>query len=160
MKLEVIKTKLQTTDNIPSVLDWKLEQIQEKNLPISALADYIVLGLNGFDDDIQKIDNYIEQLKATKEQLKQDRQKASAECAKYLRTNGIDKIEAGLEDISSITIAKGKGCTTKTVEKFSCNLTPLEQKKYLVEQGLARFEYDVVEVEATEETIKINKKKK
>ena len=154
-----MKTALQTAGDIESVLDWKVSEIQGKNLPMSCLSDYIIMGLTGFDDDIEKLDNYIEQLKQAMEELKDKKDKASIECSKYLSKNGIDKLEATLNGFSSITTTKPKEGYMKQTRSFECSLTPAEQKDLLVNDGYAEWQTHDIKVEDTASKIKVNKRR-
>jgi len=154
------RTALQSCGNIQEVLDWKLGEIQQNNLPVSSLTDYIVQGIAGYDTDIEKIDNYIEQLKLKKEELKAGKLKAEQGCAEYLLNSGIDKLEATLDNYSSITITKSKEASQKELRVFVCDLTAAEQKEKLVEAGCAYWDTITADVAAVPSKIKINKKRK
>jgi len=154
------RTALQSCGNVAEVLDWKLGEIEQNNLPVTSFTDYIIQGVTGYDNDIEKIDNYIEQLKLKKEELKQGKLKAEQECAEYLLNSGIDKLEATLDNYSSITIAKAKKPSQSEKKIFVCELTPAEQKEKLVEHGYAFWKLEVVEVAEVPSKIKINKKRK
>jgi len=154
------RTALQSCGNIQEVLDWKLGEIEQNNLPVSSFTDYIIQGVTGYDNDIEKVNNYIEQLKLKKEELKAGKLKAEQGCAEYLLNSGIDKLEATLDNYSSITITKSKEASQKELRVFVCDLTASEQKEKLVEVGCASWDTTTADVIAVPSKIKINKKRK
>jgi len=160
MVLAEYRTALQTCGEVSEVLDWKLGEIENNNLPVSSFTDYIIQGVTGYDNDIEKIDNYIAQLKLKKEELKNGKLKAEQGCAEYLFNSGIDRLEATLDGYSSITISKGKNASQREKKMFVCELTASEQKDKLVEHGYAFWKLEVVDVAEVPSKIKINKKRK
>lgn len=153
------RTALQSCGDIKEVLDWKLGEIEQNSLPISSLTDYMIQGVTGYDEDIKKIDNYIGQLKLKKEELKQGKLQAEQGCAEYLLNGGIDKLEATLDNYSSITISKGKKASQSEKKIFVCELTPAEQKATLVEHGYAFWGAETIEVAEIPAKIRLNKKR-
>ena len=169
----VKKTSLQQVGtDIKETLDWKLKQLQDKNLPIEeSLADYIFLGMNGIDSDMEQLDNYMKVLKEKQAELKANKQATSEKVAEWLLDTGLDKIN-GIS-VSSITINKAKESVTTTKEKdvwyWSDEEEELENEvdyagmlSKLWELGLVvkRNLMEKTVSKATNNTIKVNKRRK
>ena len=109
--MELVKrTSLETSESVADTLNWKLEQIKEKNLPIeSGLADYIAFGTQNIDADIEQLSNYKAQLDAEIKKKKAHKAKVLEEVATWLQGQGIDKLKG--VSCSSITITAAKEAT-------------------------------------------------
>jgi len=158
------KTSLQKVESdVKETLDWKLTQLQEKNLPVEqGLADYIYLGMQGIDTDIEQLNNYITTIKDKVNELKANKEDTSHKIAVWLQDTGLDKIN-GIS-VSSITINKGKDSvtTTTTVKEFKTDL-PQEQINDLISENNLGDWVDVekeTKSKPTIDKIKVNKLRK
>ena len=163
--MELVKrTSLEKVDTtIKETLNWKLEQLKSKNLPVeSGLADYIAFGVENIDNDISQIDNYIKQLQAEKKAKTTHKAKVLEEVAYWLPGQGLAKINGVV--VSSITITKGLEATeTKSTNKvFENYLSEEETHQLLIDtgNGCLRDVETVETTKATQDKIKINKKRK
>lgn len=157
-------TSLEIIDNdAKQTLDWKLKQLQDKNLPIeSGLADYIEFGMSNIKSKIEQLTNYKDAIIEEISKLKKFETDTSEKIAEWLSSQGIDKLK-GI-NCSSITINKGSPSVSEKVKKmeFQTDLSELEIANYLVKAGLGKY----VEVETTKikpetkDKIKINSKRK
>ena len=163
----VRKTSLQNTDKeVKETLDWKLDQLKVKNLPIeSGLADYIAFGMQGIESDIEQLTNYKALIEAQIKQAKENQGKVKIECAYWLQGQGLDKLN-GL-NVSSITITKASEVTIKEKEYHAYyyeNETHFKDHilEQLIKDGVIKIEKIVekVEVPAKLAQIKVNKKRK
>lgn len=158
------RTSLEKVDTtIKETLDWKLEQLKSKNLPVeSGLADYIAFGVENIDNDISQIDNYIKQLQAEKKAKATHKTKVLEEVAEWLQGQGLAKINGVI--VSSITINKGLEATeTKSTNKvFENYLSEEETHQLLIDtgNGCLRDVETIETTKATQDKIKINKKRK
>lgn len=166
------KTSLQQVGtDIKETLDWKLKQLKDKNLPIEeGLADYIYLGMNGIDSDIEQLDNYMKVLKDKQAELKANKQATSEKVADWLLDAGLDKIN-GIS-VSSITINKATESKESSKERITFKILGSDKiynnsdmsflVEDLIEEGtlIRLVGFDKVVSKATNNTIKINKKRK
>jgi len=157
MKLpQIIKTKLEVVprEEIPAILDAKIEEYKEKNLPIEqGLADYIAKGMQNIDDEIEKLKNYKKLIDEQIKEFQVRKSEISEEIANYLENNlGVDKLK-GLE-VSSITIKPESESKRKKLV-YDIDKKILEKK--LVELGFAHYEE---EIKIAPKQVKINKRRK
>jgi hypothetical protein len=142
------QTAFETTESVATVLDWKLEQAKEKNLPVEeTLADYIALGVGGYDGKIAQLKDYKNQIQEAINEIEEHKSKAMQEAHGWLVEQGIEKLK-GIH-VSSITCKEAGVSITK---KFVLDV----DRETLVEKGLAHFEEVIKETPAT---IRINKKR-
>lgn len=161
----VKKTSLQNVDkDVKETLDWKLEQLTAKNLPMeSGLADYIAFGMEGIENDIAQLSNYKALIESQIKQAKANQAKVKIECAEWLAGQGLDKLN-GL-NVSSITIKPATLCTTDTTftTKFIDTFdTEEEYQNFLIGHGKGKFvreEHSKISP-AKPAQIKVNKKRK
>ena len=151
-EMEIIKkhTKLEIVpiDEVKATLEYKVNELQEKNLPIEqGLADYIAFGIQNIDDEIEKLKNYKKAIDEKIKEMQTQRQEISEKVAEWLEENGIDKLKGTY--ISSITI-KPEG--ERKSKKFVLDV----DKEALVELGVAHYEEVIT---PTPKQIKINKKR-
>ena len=146
---EVTKhTAFETTESVAAVLDWKLEQAKENNMPIEeTLADYIALGVGGYDSKIAQLKEYKNQIQEAINEIEEHKSKAMEETHVWLVEQGIEKLK-GIH-VSSITCKEAGVSITK---KFVLDT----ERDTLIEKGLAHFEEVIKETPAT---IRINKRK-
>ena len=156
-----------SNENISATLTYKAEMLKAKNLPVeNGLADYIALGVQNIDNKVAEYKNYKRMIDDEIKQLNEHKDNISKESAKWMQEQGMDKLNGAI--VSSVTITKGKEAETKVNEKvvFSMNgiqYTDLETlTNELVGNGIGVFEVLKTEsqIEATEDKIRINKKKK
>lgn len=169
MQITNIETALEKKEqSIHEILNWKVEQLKEsKSLVESGLADYIAHGVKNIDNRVTELNNYKKLISEEINQLKDNKEHISKECALWLQEQGIDKLK-GIE-CSSITISKGKEATTRSKANFEKYLYNgleftdiVELVKKLNEDDIVVFQYgeDIVEkIEATEDKIRINSKR-
>jgi hypothetical protein len=162
------KTSLQNTEQeTKDTLNWKLEQLTAKNLPIeSGLADYIAFGMEGIENDIAQLSNYKALIESQIKQAKANQAKVKVECAEWLAGQGLDKIN-GL-NVSSITITNA--VEAKTEEKIKEINYFYEGYQYssvsLINQLLNQSQIEEIEIPETKiipakpAQIKVNKKRK
>ena len=152
MKLpEKIKTKLENAakEGIAQLLDEKIVEYQERNLPVEEkLADYIALVMQNIDEEVEKLKNYKKLLDEKIKELQIKKREISEEVADYLENNlGVEKLHGLI--VSSITIKPEKESKTK---KFVLDA----EKDELIKQGLAHYE---IVKKLNPKQIKINKKR-
>lgn len=160
--LPIKHTNLETTQDVKDTLEWKIQEIEKKGLPIdSGLADYIAFS-------IDNLENQLLQLKLIKNEVA-DREKAiksqieaiKVDGAAFLLGNGLEKLEGVI--CSSVTVTQGKESeiipTTET--KFVMSITQTELEELLI--GLGKAEYkEVITEKITNEIpakIRVNKRK-
>ena len=152
MKLpQTIKTKLEIMpkEEIPAILDAKIEEYKEKNLPVEqGLSDYIARSMQNIDSDIEKLKNYKKLIDERIKEFQVKKSEISEKIANYLENNlGVDKLK-GLE-VSSITV---KPESERDVKKFVLDASRDE----LIEKGLAHYE---ITKTINPKQIKINKRR-
>lgn len=153
--MELMKaTSLETSTDINSTLEWKINSLIEQDKNISnGLADYFGIGLGNIDNQLSQLDELAKDINARKKDLKAQITAIKQEGALFLQSQGIDKLEGVLT--SSVTITKGKHETIKTVFKLLTDKKASEA--FLVDSGLAV--YESVEVPATKDALRVNKRK-
>lgn len=162
--MELVKrTSLETSESVADTLNWKLEQIKEKNLPIeSGLADYIAFGTQNIDADIEQLSNYKQQLDAEIKKMKANKTKVLEDVATWLQGQGIDKLKG--VSCSSITITDAKEAKEEEVSKiiFETDLTQHQIEEMIVNVG--KGEHKMINetkiTPATNAKIKVNSKRK
>ena len=148
MDLAIKKTALQHAESVEAVLNWKLEELQNSNLPIeTGLCDYIALALEGQDDEIKKLEEYKKKIDEAISELKTNRDKNREDVYQWLQKTGLDKLK-GIH-VSSITCKPESVSVTKRFIKECTN-------DELVEKGLGYYEENIKTIA---QTIKINKKR-
>ena len=153
--MDLIKaTSLETSTDINSTLEWKINSLIEQDKNISnGLADYLGIGLGNLDSQLAQLDDVTKEINARKKDLKAQITSIKQEGAYFLESQGIDKLEGVLT--SSVTITKGKPESTKTVFKLLVDKKASEA--FLVDSGLAV--YESVEVPETKDSLRVNKRK-
>jgi len=157
MKLpQTIHTKLEIIpkDEINSLLESKIKEYEEKNLPVEqSLADYIATGMQNIDDEIERLKNYKKMIDEKIKEYQLRKFEISEKVAEYLENVlGVDKLN-GLA-VSSITI-KPKSESKRKKLVYDIDKKILEEK--LVALGFAHYEE---EVKINPKQIKINKRRK
>ena len=146
---EVVETRLENSENIAEVLKYKIDEYNQKGLPVEqSLADYIALGISGFDEKISKLKEYKKQIDETIKELQRQKQEASLQIAEWFEANDIDKLKGVA--VSSVTVKPESVSITK-------KLVLDVDKEELVTQGFAHYEEQYKE---SLKGIKINKKRK
>lgn len=153
--MELIKpTSLETSLNVKETLNWKIAQLTEEDRNISnGLADYIYLGVNNLEQQLEQLKQLESDIKERKTALSEQIKAIKQDGATFLIENGIDRLDGVLA--SSVTVTKGKEESITT--KFKLLVKKKESEQFLVDAGLAV--YESVEVPATKDTLRINKRK-
>ena len=141
MELEKTTSLAKVDTSVSDVLNWKLEEIRNKNLPIEqGLADYISLSVNSIDEKIKQLDSYKNDIVKAIGEMKAHKDNVSTECAEWLNNQGIDKLNGF--SCSSITITKEKEAEeVKVIEKVLILDESQETiNDFLVEEGYAHYE--------------------
>ena len=154
-KMELIKaTSLETSPNVKETLTWKIAQLAEDDKNVSnGLADYIYLGVSNLENQLAQLKELEADIKERKTALNEQIKAIKNDGATFLLENGIERLDGVLA--SSVTVTKGKAESSKT--KFKLLVSKKESEEYLVDAGLAV--YESVEVPATDDTLRINKRK-
>jgi len=135
--------------DIGELLDYKIEQAKEKNLPIEqTVADYIGMSFENIDDKIKKLQTYQSDIEDAIKELKANKELAKQEVYGWMQNSGIDKLKG--VSVSSITLKKEDVSVTKKL------IMDIEKDK-LLELNFAHYEESIKPIEAT---IKINKRRK
>lgn len=153
---------LETTADVIDTLQWKLQSLEEQNLPIdTSLADYIAFAVDNLD--AQKA-----QLKSVKIELA-DREKAltaqinriKEDGATFLLESGLDRLDGLICSSITVTKAKESETTTETTKEFVMNISQAELEELLI--GLGKAEMKTIVTEKTSNQLpaklKINKRK-
>mgnify|MGYP003644518779 CR=1 FL=1 len=147
--------------DVQDILNWKIQQYKELNIPIDVLSDYIFKGVNEIEEKKIQLQNYKKMIDNEIQELILHDKKVKTECAKFMSENGIDKL-TGIE-ISSITITKEKLGTHKRIEikEFVCDMSRNEINDFLVTQNMGSYKKsNSTEITlGSEAFIKINKRK-
>ena len=153
--MELIKpTSLETTPNVKETLNWKINSLVEQDKNVSnGLADYLYLGINNLENQLEQLKQLKADIKERETALNEQITAIKQDGATFLLENGIDRLDGVLA--SSVTVTEGKPESTKT--KFALLVSKKESEDYLVDAGLAV--YESVEVPATKDTLRINKRK-
>ncbi len=155
-------SNLEKTDNVVDTLNWKLQTIEEKNLPIAeSLADYIAYGLRNLEAKIDHISEMEKILKAEKKSIKEQIERVKIDGARFLLDNGIDRLDGVM--CSSITVSKPRCEKTEEVEKkeFKLLVSEAEAEELLVELGKAEIvtTTEVRTIKALPPKLRVNHKK-
>ena len=88
-------TSLEIVENdTKQTLDWKLKQLQDKNLPIeSGLADYIEFGMSNIKSKIEQLTNYKDSIIEEINNLKKFELSTSENIADWITKQGIEKLK-------------------------------------------------------------------
>ena len=157
-------TSLEIVENdTKQTLDWKLKQLQDKNLPIeSGLADYIEFGMSNIKSKIEQLTNYKDSIIEEINNLKKFELSTSENIADWITKQGIEKIK-GIQ-CSSITINKGSQAKEEKIKKleFRTKLSQLDIEDFLIKNGLGEYvEVETIKITPqTKDKIKINSKRK
>jgi len=154
MQLETKKTSLEVSTDPTETLRWKLERLQEDNLPVEAgLADYIALAVDNLEAKAAYLSEVEKQIKEEKKRIKEQEAAIKTAAAEFIKKFGADRLEGAI--VSSVTVTKPKEATTKRKLKL------LQPKKaideFLVAEGLA--EWEEVEVPPAPASVRINRRK-
>lgn len=144
-------------------LNWKLEQLSSKNLPIEqGMADYIYFGVSNIDAKIRQLKSYSEDIKLEMKKLELYKSTVSEEIAEWMQEQGTDKL-SGIE-CSSITINKGSAELEEKIKTkvFVLDCTNEFMETYLINSGFAHYEEkEETKIKvATKDKIRINSKRK
>ena len=157
-------TSLEIVENDTNqTLDWKLKQLQDKNLPIeSGLADYIEFGMSNIKAKIEQLTNYKDSIIEEINNLKKFELSTSENIADWIKKQGIEKLK-GIQ-CSSITINKGSEAKEEKIKKleFRTKLSQLDIEDFLIKNGLGEYvEVETIKITPqTKDKIKINSKRK
>ena len=157
-------TSLEIVENdTKQTLDWKLKQLQDKNLPIeSGLADYIEFGMSNIKSKIEQLTNYKDSIIEEINNLKKFELSTSENIADWITKQGIEKLK-GIQ-CSSITINKGSQAKEEKIKKleFRTKLSQLNIEDFLIKNGLGEYvEVETIKITPqTKDKIKINSKRK
>ena len=148
--------------DIKNILNWKLIDYREKNIPIGVISDYIYKGIDEVDLKIEQLGNYKKMIDDEIKDLKMHKETIKIKAAEWFEENGIDKLE-GIE-VSSITLTKPSEAKEeeKEVKTLICSLSKDEINDFLVTQDLAKYEKKIETkiTPAKASMIKINKRRK
>lgn len=111
MQLKQIQTKLETASifEIPAILNHKVEMVGANQT-----ADYIGLAVENIESGIDRIDAAIKELQAVKKDMQEQAENIKVGAAKWLESNGIDKLQG--DRVSSISISDKKESVKLIVE--------------------------------------------
>ena len=157
-------TSLEIVENdTKQTLDWKLKQLQDKNLPIeSGLADYIEFGMSNIKSKIEQLTNYKDSIIEEINNLKKFELSTSENIADWITKQGIEKLK-GIQ-CSSITINKGSQAKEEKIKKleFRTKLSQLDIEDFLIKNGLGEYvEVETIKITPqTKDKIKINSKRR
>jgi len=145
---QIKKTSLENSMDIEDTLKWKLQRIEENNLPTeSGIADYIALTVKNLEHEIEYIKTIEAEYAIDRKEKVQQIEAIKVEGAKFFEGAGIVKIE-GIR-CSSITVTKQKDAeTTETTKKV---FTPLISQADIEELllGLGKAEMKTVTISKT-----------
>ena len=153
-------TSLETSTEITDTLQWKLDNIGDKDKE-AVLADYIALAVDNLTNKKDYLKSLGNEIRAETKRI--DRQILSIKqgAGEFLLDNGIVKLSGGY--VSSITVSYPKEATvTKTTtEKIVVTATKEQVNEALIALGFAEVKQIETEkaIEAKPATIRINKRK-
>lgn len=152
---------LESTDDVGNTLDWKINSLNEKELPVEAgIADYIALSFDNIDLQEKQIKILEEQIKDRKKEIAEQKELIKVEGAKFFQRNGFDKLNGVICSSVSLVTAKDEKRETYEVEEVVINITPEEVEELLI--GLGKAERKTVTkekvIKATPARIKVNKR--
>jgi len=130
MGKEIFKhSHLETTKDVISTLNWKMEEIENDNLPIdTGVADYIAFSVENLDSQLKQILNVEKELKDRKKQIKQQIESIKIDGAKFLEDMGVSKLNGVY--CSSVSVVKAKEEVIKEEAK--------EEMVYLVDEDVVK----------------------
>ena len=158
------QTALESIDaDVKAILNWKLEQLTNENLPVeSGIADYVHFGMSNIDSKIEQLKNYKKAIEKEINEIESFKATTSENISEWMYEQGIDKLN-GLE-CSSITINKGceQSEEIKSYKVFITELTKEQIEELVIENGFGYYETtEKVEIKpATKDKIRINSRRK
>ena len=148
------RTTLSTTDDVVNTLEYKMNSLQEQNLPLQeGLSDYIGLSLDEIEAQLLQLKAVKQEVSEREKSLKSHSKQIKEEGAKFLENYGIEKMEGNI--VSSITITKGKPTSIK--QKFVTELSKKEIEELIITSGFGY--YEDIEVPETVDMLRVNKRK-
>ncbi len=148
------RTSLETTTDVNETIEWKIDTLKEKSLPVpEGIADYVSFALQNLQGQLDQLKAVKAEIKDRESALKAQTERIKTGVAEWLTDNGLDKLEGNI--VSSITINKPGEATVKQV--FKTNLTKKEQEQLIIDAGFGYYETN--EVEAKPASIRVNKRK-
>ncbi len=148
------RTSLSTTDDVLNTLEYKMNSLQEQNLPLQeGLSDYIGLSLNEIEAQLLQLKSVKQEVSEREKTLKSHATQIKEDGAEFLKQYGIEKISGNI--VSSITITKGKPVGIKHV--FKTGLSKKDIETIIIDAGLGYME--ATETPATKDSLRINKRK-
>lgn len=161
MQLKTLQTRLETSsiEEVQAVLDRKVEEVGA-----NGTADYVYRAISNIDDGIKRIDEAIKELQSIKKDMKSQQEIIKIGTAKWLTSNGIDKLQG--DRVSSLTVTE----KTTTKELIILNEESLINAGYFtmvidktaVKNALldgVELEGAKLEITHNEDSIRVNKKK-
>ena len=126
-------TSLESSEDIQDTLEWKIESIKEKDLPVeSTLTDYISLAVDNLQAQLLQLKAVKEEIKIRENDLKTQEKKIKEEGALFFKEHlGVDKLEGNI--VSSVTVTKAREEKVELIEK--------EGKDVLIELGSCIFHF-------------------
>ena len=162
MQLKTLQTRLETSsiDEVQAVLDRKVGEVGA-----NGTADYVYRAISNIDDGVKRIDEAIEELQEIKKDMKSQQEVIKIGTAKWLSSNGIDKIQGDI--VSSLTVSQKE--TTKELiilneeSLINAGYFKIELDKTAIKNALldgVKLEGAKLEITHNEDVIKINKRRK
>lgn len=155
-------TSLETTTDVSSCLDWKMESIRADKLPVdTGLADYISFGVDNLEAQLSQLKALKAQATKREKEIKSQIEYIKIDGASFLLENGLERLDGLI--CSSVTVSKEKQASVTTIEEreFVMNISQAELEELLI--GLGKAEIKTVTKEKTTNSIpaklKINKRK-
>jgi len=140
-----LETAIENKDDISALLDRKVTEYQEKNMPVeSAIADYIFLGIQGQKDKIEQFKQYKRDLDEAIKEMQSLEKQTETEVFSWMEDNDLDK----LKGIHCSSITK-KEASVSVTNKIVRDITDAE----LLEKNLA---HSVETIKDIPSSIKIN----
>ena len=143
--------------DVMQYLDNKNKEILEQGLPISTLTDDIAFEFDAIDSEIEKLKEYKNFIDKKIKELEANKVETSVRCANWFNNYGITKLEGVA--VSSITLNKASEEVESIKKNFISILTKEQIEEHLINEGLARYEEEIVIKPAKSSTIRINKKR-
>lgn len=157
-ELKGYHTSLAKTDNVKDTLSWKLESIREDGLPTdTGLADYIALSLDEIAANLAQLKSVKQEVALRENQLKSQSKRILEEGAVFIEEFGVDRLDGNI--CSSVTITKAKPARTKTKKVFELYTDKADMENFLIESGLAGWEYEEEEVDEVPAKLRVNRRK-
>lgn len=143
-----LETAIESGDSIATILDNKIEQARNNNLPVEeTVADYIALGIGSQKAKIEQYKQYKKDLDAAIKELEELESQTEMEVFEWMEANGLEKLK-GIH-CSSVTI---KPACVSVRNKIVRDISDSE----LLDKGLAHYEETISDIPAS---IKINKRR-